>query len=48
MCSIHAVYVVVVAGIYEIIHELAVVDGILHESQAVLPNYSRVGGAVNH
>lgn len=43
MRPIHAVNVVVVAWIHEIIHEFAVVDGLLEETQAVLPYHCRVG-----
>ena len=48
MRPIHAVDVVVVAGIDEIVELLAVVDAVLDEDEAVLPHHHRVGGAVNH
>ena len=48
MCPVHAIDVVVVAGIYEVIQLLAVVDAVLDEDEAVLPHHHGVGGAVDH
>ena len=48
MRPVHAVDVVVVAGIDEIVELLAVVDAVLDEDEAVLPHHHGVGGAVDH
>ena len=48
MCPVHAVDVVVVAGIDEIVELLAVVDAVLDEDEAVLSHHHGVGGAVDH
>ena len=48
MCPVHAVDVVVVAGIDEVIQLLAVVDAVLDENEAVLPHHHGVGGAADH
>ena len=48
MRPIHAVDVVVVAGIDEIVQLLSVVDAVLDEDEAVLPHHDGIGGAVDH
>ena len=48
MRPVHAVDVVVVARIDEVIELLAVVDAVLDEDEAVLPHHHGVGGAVDH
>ena len=48
MGAIHAVDVVVVAGIDEVVEQLAVVDAVLHKDKAVLPHHHGIGGAMDH
>ena len=48
MRPVHAVDIVVVAGIDEIVELLAVVDAVLDEDETVLPHHDGVGGAMDH
>ena len=48
MCSIHAIDIMVMTRIDEIIQLLAVMDAVLDENEAVLPHHHGVGGAVDH
>lgn len=48
MCSVGTINIVVVARIYKVIQEFAVVDGVLNKAQAVLPYHSGVGGAMDN
>ncbi len=48
MGTIHAVNVVVVTRIHEVIQQLTVVDAVLDKDEAVLPHHHGVGGTVDH